>query len=228
MAWLRLVLLLLVARPLAKLMLGCDVGGPGRLPERGPAIVAANHNSHVDTLLLLALFSPRALARVRPVAAADYFLSNPVISVLSRHVIGIVPIDRTGARGRPVDVLAPMRDALAAGDILVIFPEGTRGSASNEMGALKDGVARLVERAPDCPVHPVWIQGAGRVLPKGGHVPAPLTCCAIVGQPIRFEGDRRAFMERLRADLEALKALAPPLRWSERSSVLSESPATSE
>lgn len=79
MAWLRLILLLLVMKPLARILIGADVCGPGKLPERGPAIVAANHNSHVDTLLLLALFSARALPRVRPAAAADYFLAGPVI-----------------------------------------------------------------------------------------------------------------------------------------------------
>ena len=59
MTWLRLILILLVARPIARFLTGADVIGRERLPVRGPAIVAANHNSHVDTLLLLSLFPAR-------------------------------------------------------------------------------------------------------------------------------------------------------------------------
>ena len=76
--WLRLVLIVLLARPLARLLTGADVSGRERLPLKGPAIIAANHNSHVDTLLLLTIFPARALHRLRPAAAADYFLKDPV------------------------------------------------------------------------------------------------------------------------------------------------------
>ncbi|CAN5434841.1 lysophospholipid acyltransferase family protein [soil metagenome] len=213
--WLRFLLLILVARPLALFMTGADVSGRERLPLKGPAIVAANHSSHVDTLLLLAIFPSRALARVRPAAAADYFLKDPVIGWFSRHVIGIVPVARRGF-GRDEDVLAPARAALAAGDIVVVFPEGTRGDGEDGdgMGQLKSGVARLAEAFPDAPVTPVWIQGAGRVLPKGETIPVPLNCAVLVGEPLAWEGDRHAFMAKLRAALLALKAEAPPLRWS--------------
>ena len=80
MSWFRLVLITLLLRPIARFLMGADIVGPGRLPLRGPAIVAANHNSHVDNLLLLTLFSPRVLARVRPVAAADFAAKTAVIS----------------------------------------------------------------------------------------------------------------------------------------------------
>ena len=81
------------------------------------------------------------------------------------------------------------------------------------MGPLKTGVAHLVASAPEAAVTPIWIQGAGRVLPKGKHVPVPLNCCVVVGEAIHWAGDRAAFMEELRAALEALRAQAPPLRW---------------
>lgn len=212
MRWLRFLLLILIARPLALFMTGADVSGRERLPLKGPAIVAANHSSHVDTLLLLAIFPSRALMRVRPAAAADYFLKDPVIGWFSRNVIGIVPVARLKA-GAGEDVLAPAREALAAGDIVVVFPEGTRGDG-DELGQLKSGVARLAEAFPDAPVTPVWIQGAGRVLPKGETIPAPLNCAVLVGEAMHWTGERPAFMAGLRAALLALKAEAPPLRWS--------------
>lgn len=213
MTFLRSLLLILIARPIALFMTGADVAHRERLPRCGPAIVAANHSSHVDTLLLLAIFPSKALSRVRPAAAADYFLRDPVIGWFSRRVIGIVPVARAKA-GTGEDVLAPAREALAAGDIVVVFPEGTRGEGeTDEMGQLKGGVARLAEAFPEAPVIPVWIQGAGRVLPKGELVPVPMNCAVLVGEALHWQGSRPAFMEALREALLALKADAPPLRW---------------
>ena len=110
-------------------------------------------------------------------------------------------------------MLAPARAALLAGDIVVIFPEGTRGAGDDHIGPLKSGVARLAAAAPEAPVTPVWIQRAGRVPPKGEVLPAPLTCCALVGAPIHWRGDKEAFMAELKTALDALKAQAPPLGW---------------
>lgn len=213
MRFLRWLLLLIVLRPIARFMTGADVTGREHLPLKGPAIVAANHNSHMDTLLLLSIFPSRAVMRVRPAAAADYFLRDPVIGWFSRNLIGIVPVAR-GKAGTGEDVLAPAREALAAGDIIVVFPEGTRGDATDEMAALKSGVARLAEAFPDAPVTPVWIQGAGRVLPKGEVIPVPMNCAVLIGEPVHWQGQRGAFMEELRAALLTLKDQAPPLRWS--------------
>ncbi|MFZ4606733.1 MAG: lysophospholipid acyltransferase family protein [Caulobacter sp.] len=213
MRFLRWLLLLLIVRPIARFMTGADVTGREHLPLKGPAIVAANHNSHMDTLLLLSIFPSRAVLRVRPAAAADYFLRDPVIGWFSRNLIGIVPVAR-GKAGTGEDVLAPAREALAAGDIIVVFPEGTRGDASDSMAALKSGVARLAEAFPDAPVTPVWIQGAGRVLPKGEVIPVPMNCAVLIGEPVHWQGQRGAFMEELRAALLKLKDQAPPLRWS--------------
>ena len=217
MGWLRLIFLALIAKPVARFFTGADVINAERLPKTGPAIVAANHNSHVDTLLLLTIFPVTTMSRLRPAAAADYFLKDPLIGWFSRNMVGIVPIIRDrGARHRVKageDVLAPARAALANGDIVIVFPEGTRGDASDDMGRLKNGVARLAEAFPDAPVIPVWIEGAGRVLPKGEMIPVPMNCCVLVGEPIRWDGHRTLFMDSLRDALLALKAEAPPLRW---------------
>jgi hypothetical protein len=44
-------------------------------------------------------------------------------------------------------------------------------------------------------------------------LPAPMNCTALVGEPIRWAGDKAAFMEALRASLENLRRSAPPQRW---------------
>ncbi|MFI4935635.1 MAG: lysophospholipid acyltransferase family protein [Caulobacterales bacterium] len=210
----RLAFLLIFARPLARFLTGADVIDRQRLPSVGPAIIAANHTSHVDTLLLLTIFPARVMSRVRPVAAADYFLKGPLISWFSRNLVGIVPIVRAG--GGRGDVLAPIRQALAQGDIVIVFPEGTRGTPTDEIGPLKSGISRLAAAFPDAPVTPVWIEGAGRVLPKGAHVPAPLNCTVLVGKPLYGRDGRAALMEALRASLMDLKKKAPPQRWRDR------------
>jgi 1-acyl-sn-glycerol-3-phosphate acyltransferase len=125
-------------------------------------------------------------------------------------MIGITPISRTIARGE--DVLAPAKAALARGEIVLVFPEGTRG-APDELAPLKSGVARLAEAFPEAPVVPVWIQGAGRVLPKGAIVPVPMNCSVQVGEALRWGGDKPGFMSALRDRLAELQASAPPLRW---------------
>ncbi len=213
MALLRLIFLVLLAKPIARFFAGADVIGRAHLPTRGPAIVAANHNSHVDTLILLTIFPAGVLTRVRPAAAADYFLKGPALSWFSRNIIGIVPVARDRVKAGE-DILAPAREALAQGCIVIVFPEGTRGDGDDDMGRLKNGVARLAEAFPEAPVTPLWIQGAGRVLPKGAMIPVPMNCCVLIGEAIHWQGRRTAFMDSLRDSLLALKAQAPPLRWS--------------
>src|SRR5580704_11755838 len=151
----RLAFLTLAARPLAAFLTGADVIGREHLPKTGPAILAANHTSHVDTLLLLTIFPARLMGRLRPVAAADYFLRGPLIGWFSRTFIGIVPVDRQPHAGD--DVLAPAKQALEAGDIVIIFPEGTRGPATDDLAPMKAGVARLAAAFPQAPVIPIWI-----------------------------------------------------------------------
>jgi len=210
---LRLAFLTLMARPLAAFLTGADVIGRENLPAAGPAIIAANHSSHVDTLLLLTIFPARLMGRLRPVAAADYFLRGPVIGWFSRQLVGIVPVERH-SQGHE-DVLAPAREALAAGNVVIIFPEGTRGRGDDELGPMKAGVARLAAAFPGAPVIPVWIEGAGRVLPKGAVLPAPMNCTVLAGAPLRWLGDRDQFLEALRERLLELRKSAPPQRWLE-------------
>ena len=209
--WLRMAFLLLFARPLARFLTGADVIGREHLPTTGPAIIAANHSSHVDTLLLLTIFPSRLMPKLRPLAAADYFLKGPLMSWFSRNLVGIVPVHRGGLAGE--DVLAPAREALAAGAIILMFPEGTRGDASGEMGRLRSGIAKLAEAFPDAPVTPVWIEGADRVLPKGAHVPAPMNCTVLVGEAMTWARDGAAFLPTLRERLLELRRTSPPQHW---------------
>ena len=170
--WLRRLFALCVLRPIAIMMLGITVRGRENLPNSGPAIVIANHNSHLDTLVLLSLMPFRHIDIVRPVAAADYFLSNRYLAWFSLQILNILPLER-GNAARGEDPLKESAAALDRGEILIVFPEGSRGAAE-VMGKFKGGVARLKERYPDVPVIPVFLQGAGKALPRGEVVLVPV------------------------------------------------------
>jgi len=204
--------LMLIVRPAARLLFGLDVIGADKLPKDGPAIVAANHNSHVDTIVLLCLFPSKLLPKLRPVAAADHFDKGGFGSWFSKNVIGIIPIKRGGA-SRSEDVLAGAKEALTRGEILVVFPEGSRGEPE-EMTRFKTGVARLVEFCPDAKVTPVYLQGAGRSLPKDAKLLVPFNTTAVIGDALSWNGSHHGFVDLLREQIEALKAQAPPLKWS--------------
>ncbi len=207
----RQCLLYCLLRPFAKLIIGMDIYGRHNVPKTGPAIIAANHNSHIDTVMLLCLFPYRALSKVRPVAAADHFMRTPLSSWFAQNIIGILPVER-GLQSRKNDPLAGCKTALENNEILLIFPEGTRGEAET-MGPFKTGVARLAETYPDTPIIPVYLQGAGRVLPRGAKLIVPFNCSIIVGEPFSWTGSKTSFMTRLKETILALRNHAPPLNW---------------
>ncbi len=192
----------LVVRPVLLIILGMNVRGREHLPKKGPAIIAANHNSHLDTLTLMALFPLKDLHRLRPVAAADYFLSNKGLAWFATNIIGIIPLARGGVRKNP---LADLEAALDRDEILILFPEGSRGEPE-QRAEFKRGVAYLSKARPDVPVHPVFMHGLGKALPRGSLILVPFNCDVIAGEAIRYAGDTGPFMETLEASMNVLAA----------------------
>ncbi len=192
-----------VVRVLIQVLLGRDVRDRGRLPTAGPAILVANHNSHLDTVVLATLFPNRLLHAVRPVAAVDYFLRSPTLAWFVLEIIGVIPIDRQSSASR-LNPLEPCLQALARGEILILFPEGTRGTPEH-MSALKAGVAHLAEAFPHVPVVPVFLHGLGKSLPRGHRLPIPFNCTVLVGDPLHFATTKQAFLQSLAKRFAALQ-----------------------
>ncbi|WP_407929068.1 lysophospholipid acyltransferase family protein [Intestinirhabdus alba] len=198
---LRTLFTLCVVWPVIWLWLGLRVRGRERLPSRGPAIVVANHNSHMDVFALLSLFTLRRQADVHPVAAADYFLRNRAMAWFTLNILNIIPVSRRGGEANP---LAQCERALREGKILILFPEGTRGEPG-QLAPLRSGLWHLCQSVPDAPVIPVWLRGTERVMAKGNRVPLPLFIDATVGEALHFYPEKKGFMDELRRRLLSLQ-----------------------
>lgn len=204
--FLKIMFFLFIVKPLVLIGLGLNVVNRRNLPEKGPAILAANHNSHLDTILLMSLFPLRLLPKVRPVAAADYFLSNPLLAWFSLNILGIIPIDRKIKKENKNDVLKACDDALNNNDILIIFPEGSRGKPE-EMSGIKKGIYRLVSDEKAKAVIPIVMKGLGVALPKGEALLVPFNCDVVIGEPIDNFSGPRDFTERMKGEYEELSKL---------------------
>ncbi|MEX0702815.1 MAG: lysophospholipid acyltransferase family protein [Planctomycetales bacterium] len=202
--FLRFLFYTFVVRPLLLVVLGLHVRHRERLPAEGPALVVANHNSHLDALVLATLFPTRLLPKVRPVAAEDYFFRNRLLKWFALRVVGIIPIPRVVCGGER-DPLAKVCAALEAGEIVIFFPEGGRGEPER-LGEFKSGVCHVAKRMPEAPVLPVFMHGFGKALPKGEAVLVPFFCDVFVGEPLRWTGDKHGFLDELNSRMNALAA----------------------
>lgn len=203
---LRLLFYALIVKPLVWIILGIHVRNRHYLPSSGPAVVVANHNSHLDALALMSLFPLKRIHQVHPVAAADYFLSNQFLRWFALNVVGIIPIERKPS-GKHRNVLTPVIDALDQGSILILFPEGTRGEPER-MSRLKNGLGHMICERPQTPAVPIFFHGLGKCLPKGECILVPFFIDAFVGEPLHWEGSRQIFMEKLTQCMNELQKRA--------------------
>ena len=178
----------------------------GAPPEALQRIYFANHQSHLDWVLIWAALPDDLRVRTRPIAARDYWTASKFKHWLTREVFHAVYVNRQ--RTDDQDPLEPLAEALEQGDSRVIFPEGTRSNTGPPQ-PVKSGLFHLAEKFPGVQLVPVWIDNVQRVMPKGEVVPVPILCTATFGTPMQLEPgeDKREFLERARA---AVVALRPP------------------
>ena len=201
---LRFLFFAVVVRALILVALGLTVRHRERLPKDGPAVLAANHNSNLDALALMSLMPLRLLPKLRPVAAVDYFFTSKAKGWFVTNIIGIIPVKRGSGKegGNP---LLACEEALDRGEILVLFPEGSRGHPET-LGPLKKGIGHLACARPHVPIIPIYMHGLGKALPKGSTVLVPFNCTVNVGEPLYGTGTYNEFVEALQDSMTALGA----------------------
>ena len=158
------------------------IDGRDNLPDSGSFVMVCNHTSHLDTLCMLCSVPLRQIHRAFPAAAADYFFSSLPRSAVSAILINALPFDRKVKGAESLTVCSELLKN--DGNILIIFPEGTR-TTDGEMGRFRSGIGRLVV-GTELPVVPCYLDGGSEAWPKGKTLPRPWKLKLSIGQPQRF------------------------------------------
>jgi 1-acyl-sn-glycerol-3-phosphate acyltransferase len=176
----------LVAGPVLRLVVRTEVIGAENIPATGPAIVASNHLSVIDSIYLpLLLRRPLVFAakseyftgtRLRDRATAAYLRATNQLST-----------DRAGARAAQ-DMLEAALALLSSGELFGIYPEGTR-SPDGRLYRGRTGVGWLALQS-GAPVIPVAMMDTEKVLPPGQRLPRPGRIAIRIGEPLTFEALR--------------------------------------
>jgi len=192
----------------AKAVTGMRAIWRGSEPVARQRIYFANHTSHGDFVLIWAALPFALRQQTRPVARADYWQRGALRRFVANRVFRGVLISPSAGRHHLFNPLEQMNTALAQGDSLIVFPEGTR-NLENTLQAFKSGLYYLARAHPEVEFIPVWIENLGRVMPKGALIPIPLLCTLCFGPALEILPDesKTAFLVRARA---SMLALAPP------------------
>jgi 1-acyl-sn-glycerol-3-phosphate acyltransferase len=183
-----------VFSPFLRYGLHWTMEGTDRIPADGPVILASNHVSYLDPLTLAWVADSRD-RHVRYLAKVELF-EKPVLGWLLRAAHQI-PVTR--GKESASGALAAALDALARGECVAVFPEGTISQDFEPMRG-KSGTARLAQQA-GLPVVPVGLWGTQRILTKGRkpHWQWGVAQTAVVGEPVKIgEGEHvKAATERI-------------------------------
>jgi 1-acyl-sn-glycerol-3-phosphate acyltransferase len=173
-----------LARPIVFTLLRVRVSGTRNIPRTGPVLLASNHRSYFDSVVLPLVVRRRC----HFLTATEYFGGRGFGAWVRRRFLlatGMLPIDRSGGKASEASLRTALAK-LAEGRMIVVYPEGSR-SRDGKLHRGRTGVARLAA-ASGAPVVPVGLRGTDDVLPNGG--PGPRVRLAPVhiafGAPIRI------------------------------------------
>jgi 1-acyl-sn-glycerol-3-phosphate acyltransferase len=165
--------------PLLRLMYRPKVIGLENIPDEGPVILAANHQSFLDDFLMPLVLKKR---KATILAKGDYF--DHWYTRWFFKAAGCVPVRREGGSAG-VAALRTAIDALKEGKLVALFPEGTR-SPDGRLYRGKTGVARIALEA-QAPVIPVAIVGTFELWPYDSKLPKPGSTEIRFGKPLIFQ-----------------------------------------
>jgi 1-acyl-sn-glycerol-3-phosphate acyltransferase len=159
-----------------------EIHGQEHLPKDKSFVLVANHTSHLDTLCLLAALPLRKLHRAFPAAAADYFFESVPRIWVAAVVVNALPFGRQTHVKQSLVLCQHLLEN--PGNVLIIFPEGTR-SATGSLGKFKPGIGALVA-GRDIAVLPCYMSGGFKAWPKGKAFPYPKKVHLTIGEPRNF------------------------------------------
>jgi len=184
--------------------------GLENIPDKGPAILASNHLSFSDSIFL-PLVMDRKLVFL---GKAEYFTGKGVKGAATRAFmagVGTIPVNRGGGRASEAALRTGLQ-VLASGDLLGIYPEGTR-SPDGRLYRGKTGVARLAIES-GAPVIPVAMIDTHIAQPIGQRIPNRHQTGVLVGEPMDFSSyagrqeDRDALREVTDTIMAAIQDLS--------------------
>jgi 1-acyl-sn-glycerol-3-phosphate acyltransferase len=159
-----------------------EIVGHEHLRTNRSFVMVANHSSHLDTLCLLAALPLRKLHRAFPAAAEDYFFRSVSRTWIAAVVVNALPFARQAHVRQSLSICSEL--LANQGNVLIIFPEGTR-SQTGETQEFKSGIGALVA-GRDITVLPCYLDGAFQAWPKGRRLPRPGRVRLVVGEPRNY------------------------------------------
>jgi len=198
-----------VVPPLLRAVWRPDVQGLENVPHSGGVILASNHLSFVDSVVIPSV-APR---KVVFLAKSEYFTTPGVRGALQRawfEALGMLPVDRDDTKSA-LESLDVALDVLRRGDAFGIYPEGTR-SRDGRLYRGRTGAAHLALTA-GVPIVPVGLRGTERIQPIGSRVPRIVKVHVTFGEPIdprgRYDGvplgkARRLLTDEVMAAIQSL------------------------
>jgi 1-acyl-sn-glycerol-3-phosphate acyltransferase len=190
------------ARTLARSLTRVRVeGDASAIPRAGPVILAANHISNADAVIIGSWLTPKLGRRIHWLGKKEMF-EWPIVGWMARNG-GVVPVDRGGA---DVEAFRLAQRVLEAGHVLMVFPEGTR-SPTGELQVPKDGLAMLALRT-GATIVPIGVSNTDRVWKKGSLLPRPGGHATMrIGQPFRLADVLPEGLDRKTQKAEATTAI---------------------
>src|ERR1700756_1820818 len=181
--------------------------GREKLPAHGPFVLAANHCSHLDALVLGAALIPRHRERAFPIAAGDVFFQSTVTSTFSAIMLNALPMWRKNCGPHALtDLRRKLQEEKA---VFIIFPEGGR-SRTGSMVPFKHGLGMLVAET-NVPVVPCYLAGTFAALPPNRRLPRPVTIKLVIGDVLQFAStanDRTGWSQIAQSVESAVRNLA--------------------
>ena len=173
-----------VVPPVAKLIWRPTVTGLDNVPRAGAVILASNHLSFADSLVI-PIVAPR---KVHFLAKSDYFAGGGIKGTLQKawfEGMGMLPVDRDDPRAA-IASLDTALEVLGRGDAFGLYPEGTR-SRDGRLYRGRTGVAHLALTA-GVPVVPVGNPGTEKLQPVDARLPRVVPVSISFGAPIQVVG----------------------------------------